>query len=199
MSTRPMKLTPEQLEVAIRGCMDGDRRCQEQVFKEFFGKMMSVCMRYTRDKDTAQDMLQDAFIKTFDKIGDFNFSGSFEGWLRRIVVNTAIDHIRRNKQMLTIDDDSLIKDEDKDSVGAFQEENEDLAPYANVSPEMIMEAMQKLSPAYQAVFNLYVFENYTHKDIADALQISVGTSKSNFAKAKMRLKILLQKQLSIKE
>ncbi len=156
-------------------------------------------MRYTRDKDTAQDMLQDAFIKTFDKIGDFNFSGSFEGWLRRIVVNTAIDHIRRNKQMLTIDDDSLIKDEDKDSVGAFQEENEDLAPYANVSPEMIMEAMQKLSPAYQAVFNLYVFENYTHKDIADALQISVGTSKSNFAKAKMRLKILLQKQLSIKE
>jgi RNA polymerase sigma-70 factor, ECF subfamily len=194
-----MKLTPEQLEVTIRGCMGGDRRCQEQVFKAFFGKMMTVCMRYTRDKDTAQDMLQEAFIKAFDKVVDFNFSGSFEGWLRRIVVNTAIDHIRRNKNLISIENDALISDEDDDTGEMADESNEDLSAYADVTPEMIMEAMQKLSPAYQAVFNLYVFENYSHKDIAEALNISVGTSKSNFAKAKMRLKGLLDKQITIKK
>lgn len=193
-----MKLNPDQLESAVKGCIAGDRRCQEQLFKAFFGKMMAVCMRYTRDRDTAQDMLQDAFIKAFDKVSDYNFSGSFEGWLRRIVVNTAIDHFRKNKNLIALEDDSVVADEDGENAGNTAEDEES-SIYENIKPEMVIEAMQKLSPAYQTVFNLYVFENYSHKEIAEALNINIGTSKSNLAKAKMKLKGLLNKHLNYKD
>lgn len=193
-----MKVTPEQLEIAIRGCIAGDRKCQEEVFRLFFGKMMGVCLRYTRDRYTAQDMLQDAFIKAFDKIGDFNFTGSFEGWLRRIVANTAIDYFRKNKNLILLEDDGNIGDDD-DNGNDYSEENEEGSIYENIKPEMILAAMQQLSPAYRTVFNLYVYENHSHKEIAELLNISVGTSKSNLAKAKMKLKILLQKHLTFKE
>ncbi len=189
-----MKLSPDQLEAAVKGCISGDRRAQEVIFRAFFGKMMAVCMRYTHDKDTAQDMLQDAFIKAFDKIKDFNFSGSFEGWLRRIVVNTAIDHFRKNKNIVTLEEDANLPDEGNDQDAA----NDDFSAFENIKPEMVIEAMHKLTPAYQTVFNLYVFENYSHKDIADALNISVGTSKSNLAKAKMKLKGMLMKHVTYK-
>ncbi|MBX7093078.1 MAG: RNA polymerase sigma factor [Flavobacteriales bacterium] len=192
-----MKLNSDQLESALKGCVAGDRRAQEQIFRMFFGKMMAVCMRYTRDRDTAQDMLQDAFIKAFEKLKDFNFSGSFEGWLRRIVVNTAIDHFRKNKNLLMLEDEAGIADEEGDSPGDLSEE-EDLSIYESIKPEMVLEAMQKLSPAYQTVFNLYVFENYSHKEIADTLNISIGTSKSNLSKAKLKLKGLLNKHLTYK-
>lgn len=192
-----MKLNSDQLESALKGCVAGDRRAQEQIFRMFFGKMMAVCMRYTRDRDTAQDMLQDAFIKAFEKLKDFNFSGSFEGWLRRIVVNTAIDHFRKNKNLLMLEDEAGIADEEGDSPGDLSEE-EDLSIYESIKPEMVLEAMQKLSPTYQTVFNLYVFENYSHKEIADTLNISIGTSKSNLSKAKLKLKGLLNKHLTYK-
>lgn len=188
-----MKVTPEQLEIAIKGCIAGDRRCQEDVFRMFFGKMMGVCLRYTRDRDTAQDMLQEAFIKAFDKIGDYNFSGSFEGWLRRIVANTAIDHFRKNKNTLLLEDDANVRDDEDDVKGT---EEDQASVYDNIKPEMIIEAMQQLTPAYRTVFNLYVYENHSHKEIAEMLGISVGTSKSNLAKAKMKLKVILQKHLS---
>ena len=187
-----MRLSPDQLEIAIKGCISRDRKSQELVFKAFFGKMMGVCHRYTRDKDTAQEILQEAFIKVFDKIGDFNFSGSFEGWLRRIVVNTAIDQFRKNKNILTLDDEVNISDDANEP----SDEEEEGGVYENIKPEMVLEAMKQLSPGYRTVFNLYVYENYSHKEIAEALNINIGTSKSNYAKAKMKLKAILQKQLT---
>jgi RNA polymerase sigma-70 factor (ECF subfamily) len=184
----------EQLKAIIDGCLQNDRRSQEQLFKLFYGKMLPVCIRYVSDRDTAQEVLQEGFIKIFEKLGAFDHKGSFEGWIRRIVANTAIDAIRKSKK------DPYRTDNDNDfKIGAEdlmvdREEMETLELKAQVA----MEAVQKLSPAYRAVFNLYVLEEYSHKEIGAILGISEGTSKSNLAKAKMNLqKILSEKFMNI--
>jgi RNA polymerase sigma-70 factor, ECF subfamily len=202
-----MKITDEELHQSVKGCIKGDRTCQQVIFKAFYGKMLTVCMRYTRNKDEAQDMVQDGFIKVFDKVKDFGFNGSFEGWMRRIMVNNAIDSIRKSKISFELIDNynysgSSDGDDADGGYDGFAEENEGEegfmeAIFDQVSPEMILEAMESLTPAYRAVFNLYAIENYSHQQIADALGISLGTSKSNYAKAKMNLKKILIKKLNI--
>lgn len=184
----------EQLKAIIDGCLQNDRRSQEQLFKLFYGKMLPVCIRYVSDRDTAQEVLQEGFIKIFEKLGAFDHKGSFEGWIRRIVANTAIDAIRKSKK------DPYRTDNDNDfKIGAEdlmvdREEMETL----DLKAQVAMEAVQKLSPAYRAVFNLYVLEEYSHKEIGAILGISEGTSKSNLAKAKMNLqKILSEKFMKI--
>ncbi|HMC97222.1 MAG TPA: RNA polymerase sigma factor [Flavobacteriales bacterium] len=186
---------PEQVfNELIDGCLQNERRSQQRVYELFYGKMMAVCMRYTKNTDQAKDILQDGFIKVFRSMEKFNRAGSFEGWIRRIIVNTAIDHFRRSKNAYLLlgeersiedfgdmDEDDTIADED-------QEEGWD------VKPADVINAMQKLTPAYRTVFNLYVFEELTHKEIADMLGINIGTSKSNLAKAKQNLKKLLKKE-----
>lgn len=178
----------------IDGCVAGESRSQQKVYELFYGKMMAVCLRYTKNADQAKDILQDGFIKVFRSMDRFNRSGSFEGWIRRIMVNTAIDHFRRTKNAyLLLGTDRSIEDfENQDEedvlVDVGQEEEVDL------KPADVINAMQKLTPAYRTVFNLYVFEEMTHKEIADTLGISVGTSKSNLAKAKNNLKKLLKKE-----
>jgi len=160
------------------------------LFKLFYGKMLGVCMRYARDRDSAEEMLQEGFIKIFDKLEGFDYKGSFEGWMRRIVANTAIDQLRKAKK------DPILTDNDEDfKLGAEnpiveQEEEESL----EIRAEIAMEAIQQLSPAYRAVFNLYVMEEYTHKEIAEILGISEGTSKSNLSKAKMNLQKILKER-----
>lgn len=153
--------------------------------------MLVVCMRYIRDKDSAQEVLQEGFIKVFDNIRNFDKKGSFEGWMRRIVANCAIDAIRKSKK------DFILSENEKDFVTIPEEDilNEEWE-ITTVKAEIAMEAINKLSPAYKAVFNLYVFENYTHKEIAEMLDISEGTSKSNLAKAKMNLQNYLKLQYS---
>jgi RNA polymerase sigma-70 factor (ECF subfamily) len=152
--------------------------------------MLSVCIRYIPDRDSAQEVLQEGFIKVFDKIGAFDHKGSLEGWVRRIVVNTAIDHIRKSKK------DPFRTDQDDDfKLGASDPmvEMEELQ-LLELKAELAMEAIQQLSPAYRTVFSLYVLEDYSHKEIAEKLGISEGTSKSNLAKAKMNLqRILIEK------
>lgn len=184
----------EQLKAIIDGCLQNDRRSQEQLFKLFYSKMLPVCIRYVNDRDTAQEVLQEGFIKIFEKLGAFDHKGSFEGWIRRIVANTAIDAIRKSKK------DPYRTDNDNDfKIGAEdlmvdREEMETL----DLKAQVAMEAVQKLSPAYRAVFNLYVLEEYSHKEIGTILGISEGTSKSNLAKAKMNLqKILSEKFMKI--
>jgi RNA polymerase sigma factor (sigma-70 family) len=184
----------EQLKAIIDGCLQNDRRSQEQLFKLFYGKMLPVCIRYVSDRDTAQEVLQEGFIKVFEKLGAFDHKGSFEGWIRRIVANTAIDAIRKSKK------DPYRTDNDNDfKIGAEdlmvdREEMETL----ELKAEIAMDAVQKLSPAYRAVFNLHVLEEYSHKEIGAILGISEGTSKSNLAKAKMNLqKILSEKFMNI--
>lgn len=145
---------------------------------------MGVCMRYAKDRDEAQDMVQNGFIKIFNKLDVYNFEGSLEGWIRRIMINTAIDQIRKNKRdPFSIEDDSRIQNVEED-VPFTEEDNEEV----KIKAEYAIKAISSLSPAYRTVFNLYVIEGMSHKEIAEYLGISEGTSKSNLAKAKMKLK-----------
>jgi RNA polymerase sigma-70 factor (ECF subfamily) len=185
-------ISKDQLEKLITGSVRNHRKSQETLYKMFYGKMMVVCRRYTKNEDQAKDILQDAFIKIFRNLEKFSFEGSFEGWVRRIVVNTAIDFIRKSKN------DYLLMNENQ-SLESFEEnllehdQEEEYRIPLNVKD--VIKGMEELSPAYRTVFNLYVFESYSHQEIADALDISVGTSKSNLAKARANLKKILTKEL----
>jgi RNA polymerase sigma-70 factor (ECF subfamily) len=180
----------EHLKEIISGCIRKDRRAQEELFRLFYGKMLGVCMRYARDRDSAEEMLQEGFIKVFDKLEGFDYKGSFEGWMRRIIANTSIDQLRKGKK------DPILTDNDEDfKLGTENPivEKEEMKAL-EFRAELAMEAIQNLSPAYRAVFNLYVMEEYTHKEIAEILGISEGTSKSNLAKAKMNLQKVLKEK-----
>jgi RNA polymerase sigma factor (sigma-70 family) len=182
----------DQIKQIIDGCLRQDRRAQEQLFKLYYGKMLPVCMRYLSDRDTAQEALQEGFIKVFDKLGAYDHKGSFEGWVRRIMANTAIDYLRKAKK------NPLLSDNDNDFKSGFHdplEEMEELE-FHEIKAEMAMEAIQELSPAYRAVFSMYVLEEFSHKEIAERLGISEGTSKSNLAKAKMNLQRILNERLT---
>lgn len=183
-----------QHKVIIEGCLKGDRRAQQKVYECFYGKMMAVCLRYTKNTDQAKDILQDGFIKVFNSMDRFNQAGSFEGWVRRIMVNTAIDHFRKSKNSyLLLGAERSIEDfADHDAEDNIADDNGN--DEWELKPADVINAMQKLTPAYRTVFNLYVFEELTHQEIADLLGINIGTSKSNFAKAKHNLKKLLKKE-----
>lgn len=184
----------DHLQRIINGCLRNERRAQEELFKLFYGKMLGVCMRYATDRDSAEEVLQEGFIKIFDKLDAFDYKGSFEGWMRRIIANTAIDSIRRSKK------DPFLTDKDEDFKMGTENpmvEQEEIE-LNDLKAEIAMEAINQLSPAYKSVFNLYVLEEYTHKEIAEILNISEGTSKSNLSKAKLNLqKILKEKFMNI--
>jgi RNA polymerase sigma factor (sigma-70 family) len=185
----------KQLQALIDGCLKGDRRSQQAVHKLYYGKMKAVCMRYTRDSDQANDVLQEGFLKIFNNLDKFTGVGTFEGWMRRIMVNLSIDRFRKLKHdfvLLGENDDIERYSDDTEEV---LDELDELEEIYSITPEQIIDAMQQLTPAYRTVFNLYVYEDYTHQDIAEALGISVGTSKSNYAKAKKNMKKLLIKNL----
>lgn len=185
-------INEDQLKLLVNGCLRNNRKSQEAIYKMFYGKMMVVCRRYTRNEDQAKDILQDGFIKVFKNIDKFSFSGSFEGWVRRIIVNTAIDFTRRAKNSyLLMNENQSIEDFENDLLD--EDEIEEYDNPLNVND--VIKGMEQLSNAYRTVFNLYVFENYTHQEIATELGISVGTSKSNLAKARGNLKKILTKKL----
>jgi RNA polymerase sigma-70 factor (ECF subfamily) len=187
----------KHLQALIDGCLKGDRRSQQAIHKMFYGKMKAVCMRYTRDSDQAMDVLQEGFLKVFNSLEKFTGVGTFEGWMRRIMVNLSIDRYRRLKNdWILLGDENAMENMGDDSTDEMEEADEHDEIY-DITPEQIIDAMQQLTPAYRTVFNLYVYEDYTHQDIAEALGISVGTSKSNYAKAKKNMKKLLTKNLHI--
>lgn len=179
----------KQLQELIDGCLQGDRRSQQLVYKMLYGKMKAVCLRYTKDADHAMDVLQEGFIKVFQNMDKYTGQGSFEGWVRRIMVNLSIDNFRKQKHDLVLLGDRQNAEDWEDEP---EDEDSEEIEY-DFKPNQIIEAMQQLSPAYRTVFNLYVFENYSHQEIADALGINVGTSKSNYAKARKNMKKLLLK------
>ena|ERR1051326_4243013 len=172
----------EETEI-IKGCLRNDRACQKILYERFYGKMMAVCLRYAKDRDEAKDILHEGYMKVFDKLKNFGSKGSFEGWIRRIMVNTAIDHLRKNKHEYLIVNTVYASDQ----AATVTDANDDDI-INSVDHEEVMKAIQQLSPAYRAVFNLYVIEDFSHKEISEILDISEGTSKSNLAKAKFNLK-----------
>ena len=193
------KIDADNANAIVKGCLKGRSDCQELLFKMHYSKMMAVCYRYASDFDEAKDLLQEGFIKVFDKLDKFNFKGSLEGWIRRIIVNNCIDAYRKKKfNTLSLDDDIDIERFETIEM----EDDKDTTIYNDLDINDVADALQQLSPAYKAVFNLYIMEGYTHKEIAETLDISVGSSKSNLAKAKMKIKKILlkkrQKQLKVK-
>lgn len=171
----------------VEGCKRESRIAQKELFSKLYGRLLSICMRYSDDRDEAEDILQNGFIKVFKSIDNYKGDGSFEGWVKRIVVNTAIDNYRRKKVRPVVTDSELT-----DRMGdQLEDELEDESVYEKIPISVVMEAVQKLSPAYKTVFNLYVLEGYNHNEISETLGISVGTSKSNLSKARFNLKKIL--------
>lgn len=173
----------DYVKLIVDGCAKGKRECQQTLYKATYGKMMSLCLRYAKDKDEAKDYLHDGFIKVFEKIKDFKHTGSIEGWIRRIIVNNIIDSIRKKNKFGFSDAETSLINLTDDS-----EEEKETMNMVNINAAKIIGLIQELSPAYKTVFNLYVIEDYSHKEIAKMLNISIGTSKSNLAKAKGKLK-----------
>ena len=180
----------DQVKDIIKNCVAGKRAAQKQLFELFYGTMLGVCMRYTKDKDAAQEVVQEGFIKVFEKLNEFDFTGSFEGWMRRIMVNTSIDAIRKKKRRAFATDEDFILEQNP----LYTDDKDDDKFLNELKAEEAMKAIQELSPAYQTVFNLYVIENYSHKEIAEILEITEGSSKSNLAKAKQNLRKILKEK-----
>lgn len=178
------------IEKLIRDCLKGDRNSQNLLYKSLYGKMMSVCLRYSEDSIQAKDIFQEAMFKIFQNLKKYEYKGSFDGWARRIFVNHAIDTIRKNKEYLQDFKDSVLYENIEE--GTIDNIDDEEIP--DINSDLILEYIQKLSPAYRTVFNLYVIENYTHKQISQELKISIGTSKSNLAKSKVQLRNMLKQE-----
>ncbi|HEX2533492.1 MAG TPA: sigma-70 family RNA polymerase sigma factor [Chitinophagaceae bacterium] len=172
----------------IEGCRSGDRKMQFELYQRFAPKMFAVCLRYAGNHEEAEDILQEGFIKVYRKIGSFRGEGSFEGWIRRIFVNTAIEHFRRKTYL------QPITEKEENTV-----EGDYLSVLDNLAEKDIIGLVQELSPGYRTVFNMYVVEGYTHKQIAEILGISEGTSKSQLSRAKLILQDLVKKHFEKKK
>lgn len=157
----------------MEGCKVGNRQMQELLYKQTASKMMAVCMRYAKDRMEAEDVLQMGYIKVFQKIKDYKGEGSFEGWIRRIMVNTAIESYRKNLRMLNV-----VPVED-----AYEQASQGF-DYNSLGMQDLMKVIQKLADGYRMVFNMYIIEGYSHKEIAQTLGISEGASKSQLSRAR---------------
>ena len=182
LAPRSNQMTPET--DLIKGCLMDDRRMQEELYQRYSPRMYAVCLRYAGNADEAQDVLQDGFIKVFKKMDSYRGDGSFEGWMRRVFVNTAIEHFRRKRYMMPVTE---------------KEENTLEGKYTSVLDDLgakdILALVQELSPGYRTVFNMYVVEGYTHREIADMLGISEGTSKSQLSRAKVILQDMVRNHI----
>lgn len=161
----------------ISGCISGDRQSQETLYREYFNYAMTVCIPYCNTDFEAEEMVNDGFMKVFDKIEKFDQTRPFTPWIRRIMINSAIDHIRSQKKHY------LNEDIDEE----LSVTSDDLSVIDRISSDELLSKVMELSPGYRSVFLLYAVEGYKHYEIADQLGISEGTSKSNFAKAKRKL------------
>jgi RNA polymerase sigma factor (sigma-70 family) len=163
------------LEQLIDKCKNNDRDAQAHLYSLYAKKLYATSLKYSRNKLEAEDSLQDSFMVIFEKISQYNFKGSFEGWLRRITVNTVLQKYRSKGAFEVISDRVL----EERPVTVYEED---------VSLDFLLSIVQELPDRYRLVFNLYVLDDYSHQEIAEMLNISQGTSKSNLARARIILK-----------
>jgi RNA polymerase sigma-70 factor (ECF subfamily) len=175
----------------LEGCKSGEKDAFGLLYKKYAPSMLLICMRYSKHREEAEDILHEGFIKVFSNIAKFRGEGSFEGWIKRIMINTSLSHYHANlKHFFQSSADEL---EDTPS------EIEDDSVYSNApSRSELLGLIQELPDGYRFVFNMYVFENFSHKDIAKELGISVNTSKSQLAKARRQLQKKLLEQYKLK-
>lgn len=164
----------------IEGCKKGKRQSFEQLYRKYSATMLGMCFRYCSSKDEAEDVVQEGFIKVFQKIGTYKGSGSFEGWIKRIMINTAINTYKTNSRFPFTEEinDRLIVD-DSDQIIEMDD---------GIKSETLMKIIRDLPKGYKVVFNMYAIDGLTHKEIADNLGISVSTSKSQLFKARRWLR-----------
>ena len=173
---RPLEMTDEQILEAL---LREDASAQRLLYEKFARKMFGVCLRYTKQREEAEDLLQEGFIKVFQKISSFKAEGSLEGWIRRVMVNTALDHLRQQKMLWT-------------DLAEIKEEGDEPVIGQEIGAAELMAELQKLPIGYKTVFNLHAIEGYSHKEIGGMLGISEGTSKSQYSRARNQLMILVQ-------
>jgi len=166
----------------LTDCINGNHHAQKRLYEKYAGKMYAVCLRYAKDKSTAEDYLQEGFIRVFSKLSKFRSEGSFEGWIRTIMVNTSLEMLRKNN--------ILTKSEDYQQ--AINLIEPDPSIIEKLQEEQLLECIQSMPPGFRAVFNLYAIEGYNHREIGDMLNISEGTSKSQFARARAWLQQKIQ-------
>jgi RNA polymerase sigma factor (sigma-70 family) len=159
------------LKELVHNCKKGNRNAQEQLYKQYAGKLFGVCLKYSRNKTEAEDNLHDSFMTIFKKIDQYQFKGSFDGWLKRVTVNTVLQKYR------------------------IEEETPVETGYIEVELPVLLKYIQDLPNKYRLTFNLYVLDGYSHKEIAELLGTSVGTSKSNLARARILLKEKIEKEI----
>lgn len=176
---------PETEQLIIKGCLAGERAFQTKLYELFAPKMMGVCLRYARNREEAEEILQEGFLRVFTYIKTFKGNGSFEGWIRKIMVNAALFRYRNKSSLQPV---IRLNNTEHDVVGET-----DIS--SGLDTKELLLLVQTLPPVYRIVFNLYVFEGFKHREIAEALGISEGTSKSNLSDAR----IFLQKALTTKK
>ncbi len=171
-----MSENEQELENLIKACKKNRPDAQRKLYDKLSGKMFGVCLQYAKDYTEAEDILQDGFIKMFTKIDQYDFKGSFEGWVRRIMVNCALERFRKHNLLYPVSD---IHDYD------YKFSYDDVM--GEISSKELLNMIQELTPQYKVVFNLYAIEGYSHQEISEMLNISVGTSKSNLSRARVIL------------
>ncbi|NLJ44809.1 MAG: RNA polymerase sigma factor [Bacteroidales bacterium] len=182
MSIKRSSTLPDIVNI-IKGCLAGSRRDQELLYRRHAAKLYAVCLQYSGNDDEARDILQEGFIKIFENLIHYKNEGSFEGWMRRIVVNTALEKYRSKHNLYRVDDIDSIPEPDA------APETDD---YSGLEAGDLLMIIRDLPPKYRMVFNLYAIEGYSHKEISQMINISEGTSKSNLSRARM----ILQKKVS---
>lgn len=178
-----------EIEEIISGCVKRQRAYQDKLYKKFSGLIFGICLRYTKNRMEAQDVMQEVFVKIYNNIHTYQHEGSFEGWLRRIAVNTSITHYRKNQKHAY--------QEDINDVMRMKDEPVSAADLEFTQEEM-MTCIQELPHGYKTVFSMYVIEGYMHKEIAEMLGIDINTSKSQLSRAKIYLQRELAKISRIK-
>lgn len=163
------------LNQLINDCQKNDRKAQEQLYQLYASKLFAVCLKYSRNYIEAQDNLQDGFLLIFNKIEQFSFKGSFEGWLKRVMINHVLQQYRTQTFL------SLVNENIPDDVEIEMDDDE-------LSLDFLLKIIQELPDRYRLVFNLYVMDDYSHAEIAEMLSINIGTSKSNLSRARLILK-----------
>lgn len=167
----------------IKGSLKNNRESQKALYEYYYNKMLGVCLRYSKDSDEAKEILHEGFFKVFTNLKNFKTTDSFEEWIKKMMVSSAIDYLNKNKQNLIVSTFNA----NKTAVNTFEEiSDEDLV--LRINKEEILKAVQALTPAYRKVFNLYAIDGYSHKQISETLDISEETSESNFSKAKFNLR-----------
>ena len=166
----------------IEGCRKGDRLAQKELYERYSRKMMGVCLRYVNDRETARDLLQDGIVKVFTSMDSYLGAGSFEGWMRKIFVNCALEYLRKS--------DVLRESTDLDNTAELIQP--DSSVISSMSAAELMQLVQELPTGFRTVFNLFAIEGYSHKEISEMLNITESTSRSQFTRAKQ----MLQKRIN---